>query len=889
MSQNLNLSELEKKIAKLEKENSNLNYELKRIKDTYNNTTVGLYRTNPQGEILMANKPLIKLMGFKTFSELQNYNLNNHDLISEAERKEFQKTIEKEGIVIGREAVWLTKNGEEIYIRESSKAIKDENGKTIFYEGTVEDITREKQKEKELKEIELKYKRLVQILPNGVVIHKNEDILYANEYARNTIRASSKGSLAGKKIFNYIHPDYHKITQTRIEKCLTEFTKTNLAEQILLTEQGTPIHVEIITLPYIQDNEIYLLSVFSDISDRKHAEKELKLSEVTYRGMLNSISEAIFIQDYNGKFIDVNKAAERLFGYRNEFFHEKDPRDLESEGKNDYDEIYEKIQSAYNGKRETLEFWGMTKDGEEFPAEVSLGAGTYFDKRVVIAVLRDITERKKSEAALKTSELKYRQLINFAVGGILIGTHDGYIIEANTYMYKILGRKRKDIIGKHITDGIFTKESLEKTPLNFEALKKGRTIISVRTIIRPDGSTLPVEMHTKMMPDGTYQSIYHDISERQKTEREILEAKSKAESLNLHKDALLSALPDILFTFDSKGNIIDFYSNTQEQLLVPPEKFLNKDISLILPSEIASLTKEQISKVLKTKKLSNFQYKLSINNTTDYFDAKMVYFKENTVLTVIRNISERMNLISDLQNARKKAEESDKLKSAFLSNLSHEIRTPMNGILGFTELLKDDISKEEKLEYLDIIENSCNQLLLILDDIIEISKIEAGIIKKKIESIRINAFVKDLHTQMKGLFSKSKNVNFILDRNLPVKNIEGITDSVKLKQILSNFISNAYKFTENGEVVLGYELISDSYIKFYVKDTGIGISNENLDKIFNRFVQIDNSLVNISRGSGLGLSICQAYAEILGGTINVESELGNGSTFSLEIPLLSFS
>ncbi len=887
MTDNTEINNLKKKVSELERENAILNNKLIHFQELYNNTTIGLYRTNIDGQILNANPPLVKMLGFSSLEDLQSYNLNKEKLISSEERKKFIDTMTKKGIVIGREAIWLRKNGEKIYIRESAKAIKDQNGEIIFFEGTVEDIDAQKTTERELLDFEIMYKRLVDTLPNGIVIHKERNIIFANDYAINAIGAVKKNSLINKNIFDYIHPDYHERTISRLTKVIKDFKQSTLSELALISHQGNILYTEALTIPYNQDDQLYLLTVFTDITERKITEKELRLSEITYRGMLNSISEAVFIHDEEGKFLDVNKAAMTLFGYPSSYFQGKTPRNLDASGKNDFDKIFRKIRAAFEGKRQILEFWAKSKNGKEFQTEVTLTNGIYFDKKVVIAVLRDITERKKVETALKQSEKRYRHLINFAVGGILIGDMNGYIIEANAYIYKLFGRKRNEIIGKHITDGFFTKESLENNPLNFEKLKKGKILINQRMIQRPDGSTLPIEMHSKQLPDGTFQSIYHDISNRLKIEHDILEAKAKAESLNLHKHALLSALPDMLFTFNDKGLVIDFYSNSHEHLVSNPKLFLNKDLKHFIPKDISEKTIVHIKNVLESKKTKNFQYQLDIGGKKEYFDSKMVYFKENTVLCVIRNITERMELISDLRNAQHKAEESDRLKSAFLSNLSHEIRTPMNGILGFTELLKDDISKSEKLEYLEIIESSCNQLLLILDDIIEIAKIEAGLMKKKTDSIEVNSFIKNIHHELSGIFSRNHDVKFILSDNLPTNEINSITDPIKLKQVLTNFVTNAYKFTEKGFVELGYQVISDTYIMFYVKDTGIGISKENQDKIFNRFIQVDNQLGGLSRGSGLGLSICKAYADILNGDIIIDSEIGKGSTFYLKVPIIS--
>jgi PAS domain S-box-containing protein len=605
--------------------------------------------------------------------------------------------------------------------------------------------------------------------------------------------------------------------------------------------------------------------------------------------MLNSINEAIFIQNLDGSFVDVNKTAEKVFGYEHNFFIGKSPLYLSAEDKNDFELINAKIKKSFYGELSFLKFWGKHADGTEFPSEVSLVPGLYFGKKVVVAVVRDISERYDFEQKLIASERKYKDLIDFAVGGILTGSPEGIITEANSYMCELLGRKRDDLIGKHISDGFFTQESLDRSPLMFGKLIEGYTVINQRDIIRPDGSFLSIEMHTKMMPDKSYQSIYHDISQRKISEQRILEAKEIAEKLNLHKEALLKAMPDILFTFNGNGDIIDFYSNITDLLLTAPENFLNRNIDEVLPTYLADMTKSKIQRVLSTGKMVKYTYALEIEERNMHFDARMVYLNDDTVLAVVRDVTERMNLISDLQLSKIKAEESDKLKSAFLANMSHEIRTPMNAILGFTDLLKDDVPDSEKQEYLEIIENSCNQLLMILNDIIEISKIEAGIVTKKTDTFNLRDLLADIHSEMLGLLPKDRDLSLILEDYARENSLICITDKIKLKQIITNLISNALKFTEKGYVKFGYEIFEDSFIELHVSDTGLGISDDDKEKIFNRFVQIENKLSVSSGGSGLGLSICKAYSEILGGHLRVESEINSGSTFYFKFPIISYS
>lgn len=242
---------------------------------------------------------------------------------------------------------------------------------------------------------------------------------------------------------------------------------------------------------------------------------------------------------------------------------------------------------------------------------------------------------------------------------------------------------------------------------------------------------------------------------------------------------------------------------------------------------------------------------------------------------------------SRLINAKLDAEKSDKLKSAFLANLSHEIRTPINAINGFSELLLNTKTNvEEKKEYLNVIHKSGQNLINIIDDLIEMSKIESNLITPNYSAIDLEAAVKELFESIKVTVDPTKKIALKLipgDYKAPH---DIITDETKLKQIITNLVTNAIKFTENGSVTLGYKIDEASQnIQFYVLDTGIGINEDNLDKIFERFRRIESDLSIKVGGLGLGLSISKAYIELLNGTIALESKIGEGSRFYFTIPL----
>lgn len=271
-------------------------------------------------------------------------------------------------------------------------------------------------------------------------------------------------------------------------------------------------------------------------------------------------------------------------------------------------------------------------------------------------------------------------------------------------------------------------------------------------------------------------------------------------------------------------------------------------------------------------------------------DKELLHHKENLEKIVKERTQELEKTNLELQIAINKAEESDRLKTAFLANMSHEIRTPMNAIIGFSLLLKDPkMSRKNLNNYADIIAERGNQLLNIINDIIDISKIESGKISIHKSACNINQLFNDLYTMFYTTKELAKKSHLEL-RYVKPDVYDAIiinTDASRLKQILSNLIDNAIKFTQAGFVEMGFSILESTgskKIQFYVKDSGIGISQENRSLIFNRFRQIDESHTRLFGGTGIGLSISQNLAELLGGNLTVDSKKGEGSTFYLTLP-----
>lgn len=294
-------------------------------------------------------------------------------------------------------------------------------------------------------------------------------------------------------------------------------------------------------------------------------------------------------------------------------------------------------------------------------------------------------------------------------------------------------------------------------------------------------------------------------------------------------------------------------------------------IFLYYANKWARLPLNLIKKILKNGDLSAVEKLKSIKGEFRYMGK---LFEEN--------LKQKTELIT----AKLKAEESDKLKSAFLMNLSHEIRTPMNAIVGFSDLLLDDkITDDEKHEFVRIVQYNSRSLLSIVDDLIEMSKIDSDLIKPNYSNVNLDNI---LNAAFESANFSNKNPKIIVKLQEPNEKIKRniVTDAIKLNQILVNLLNNALKFTEEGFVILDYEVdVEKKIIVFQVKDSGIGMPDEFKDKIFKRFNKINAKNISSNEGLGLGLAISKSYVEMLGGTISVETKEGLGSTFIFTIPL----
>ncbi|MDD3875943.1 MAG: ATP-binding protein [Bacteroidales bacterium] len=363
-------------------------------------------------------------------------------------------------------------------------------------------------------------------------------------------------------------------------------------------------------------------------------------------------------------------------------------------------------------------------------------------------------------------------------------------------------------------------------------------------------------------------------------------------------DDVFSSLGDMLLVVDKEGHIL--YSNLSlwSTVLYKEGELKDKNIKMILEPDV------NISNILESKsnqKLTNFisstgnkiPVSLKISNFSRSDNPMMGYVIVARDMSQflkhqkeIESKNEKIQKVNTrLRKALHKAKESDELKTAFLANMSHEIRTPLNGIMGFSELLLDPYySKDELAEFGKIVHGSAKQLLNIVNDVLDISKIKSGTLELNSEKFSVNDILNDLFIiYQQKIKSDKKNIQLILKKTLEDKEAILKSDATRFRQVLTNLLDNAVKFTQNGEISFGYTVTNKKLI-FFVEDSGIGIPKEKAKNVFLPFTQVDHSLTRPYGGTGLGLAIASGVAELMNGKITLQSVEGEGSTFYFHLP-----
>lgn len=547
------------------------------------------------------------------------------------------------------------------------------------------------------------------------------------------------------------------------------------------------------------------------------------------------------------------------------------------------------------------------KDKEVIEDRFIFSAGFAIAGLILLAIAfwkiyRESLNRKIAEDEAQKIETKYKGLIEKS--SLIIFTADlrGRFTYISDKGLELTGYKREELIGKSFNILVDEDQKYEISRFYLNQYKDfSKDLLEEFEIKTKDNDVKVIQLSTVLIEENNkvagFQSIARDITEVKYVERLIRESKlqlqQQQEEYNLRMQAILNNIPMVLYIKDLEGRYIMINKNFTETFGVSNEMIMGrKNFEMPYLKERADFYDNIDSRVMTTGKPIEFEEVMSTEEgKINFLVTKFPLFDKNNnifaISGVAKNITDMAHHRQQLIEARLKAEKAEQLQEAFLANMSHEIRTPMNGVIGMSNLLLDTNLDNEQKEYAFLIKKSSDNLLMLINDILDLSKIKAGRMELEAIDFNMKEAVQNVLQPMKINLKKNVALNYSINGSVP-DFVKG--DSHKLFQILNNLLSNAAKFTEKGEIKVEVNVLEKEderiHIRFDVSDTGIGISAEHVESIFESFTQAGNDTVRRFGGTGLGLAITKRLIELQSGSIRVESTPGAGTVFHVEIPYL---
>ncbi|MGQ8336792.1 hybrid sensor histidine kinase/response regulator [Sunxiuqinia sp. A32] len=623
-----------------------------------------------------------------------------------------------------------------------------------------------------------------------------------------------------------------------------------------------------------------------DLTQRIRYEDQLIRDQQYVKSLLDSLPGIFYLYSYPElKLVDWNKNHETVFGYSSEEL--KDRSIFEWHSTDLKAVVSEAVDLAMERGENEIEAQLITKDGRYIPFILSGVSLELQGKRYLAGVGIDILDRKKAEEALR----QYEHIFSSSSDRMALVdknyhyrvVNDTYAATFNLTPAQMIGKSMREIFSKEFFDSVIQPTAIK--------CLKGEEVVRQEWFKFPEPTGLRyIEIKYSPYYDDQGLTLGFVINGRDRTKRKHAEDALLLNTQYLKETQQIANLGTYTLDFTTGLWECSEVLNTILGINANYKKDVEGWLEIVHP-EFRQIMANYFSNEVVGKGLDfNKEYKIRrINDEETRWVHGIGRLKFNddhepiSMIGTIRDITDSKNAEEALIQAKEKAEESDRLKSAFLANMSHEIRTPMNGILGFAELLKEPrLSGKEQQNYIQIIERSGIRMLNIINDIINISKIESGQMDVTISTTDINEQLKYIYKFFKPEIEQKK-LQLVFDKKLNSSNSIIQTDREKLYAILTNLVKNAIKFTEKGSIEIGC-VKKDEFIEFFVKDTGAGIPVDQQNVIFERFIQGSVSITRSYEGAGLGLSITEAYVNLLGGKIWVESEVGHGAAFHFTIP-----
>jgi PAS domain S-box-containing protein len=772
--------------------------------------------------------------------------------------------------------------------------------------------------EEELADLEEQSRLILGSVEVGIVGLDQDGLITFSNPSVGKLLGYTTEEIIGKQLHALVHYAYPDGSDFPREECSSYLTahdgKTRtLNNELLWCKDGTALHVDYATTPIYKHSKLVgTVIVFRDISERKKAERLLRESKELLESVVGHVPAKIFWKGLDSRFLGCNSQFSTNAGCSS-------PDELA--GKTDFDMVWKDQAKMYRADDKAVMESGLPKlNYEEVQATPEGGMIWVSTSKIplrdennqvigVLGILYDITEKKWAEETLLKASALQSAIFNSANFSCIATDAKGVIQIFNVGAERMLGYAAADVINKITPADIsdpqevivrakaLSSELGSRLEPGFEALvfkaSRGIEDIYELTYIRKDGTRFPAVVSVTALRDAKEAIIGYLLIGTDNTAGKQVEAEQKILDQRLRDQqfytrSLIEFNLDAIMTTDPSGIITDVNKQmealtgcTRDELIGAPLKNYFTDPERAEASIKAVLSKKKVSNYELTARARDGKETVVSYNAMTFYDRDR---RLQGVFVAARDITERKHQEDELYDAKDQAEQSSRTKTEFLANMSHELRTPLNAIIGFSEALKDGLMgevAENQREYINDIYTSGEHLLALINDILDVAKVESGKMELELESVSLGAVLQNSLSMVKEkAMAHRLSVTLETDAGMP----EIVADMRKLKQIIYNLLSNAVKFTpDGGTVMLGAHRVDDM-LEISVRDTGIGISAENQAKLFQPFTQIDGELSRKYQGTGLGLVMIKHLAELHGGSVSVESEVDKGSLFLVLIP-----
>ncbi|HUX53963.1 MAG TPA: PAS domain S-box protein [Williamwhitmania sp.] len=848
-----------------------------------------------KGIIIEANGQLSILTGF-SHEELMG--MNGLLLIAPEFRDQVMQNI-LEGYELPYQVVGQRKDESRYPLQIQGKQVS--LGGKIVRVTEFRDVSQLEMMEHALSRSEQMYHEIVEFAVDGFLIGDSKGNIIETNSRFLEISGLARDQVVGRYISDLFPSDIIEEKPFRFD--LLSAGHTVVLERYLLRPDGTKVIVEMHSKK-MPDGSYQ--SIIRDITDRVYYKAQISEREETFRRLYEESSDPILLLS-STSIIDCNIATLKVLGYSSkDDLVGTSPLDISPQRQDGIDsaaKMDSMIEHAMMNGYARFEWVHFKEDGSELPVEVMLTPILIQGNTVFYVVWRDITERKRYEKALQDSEARFRVVATNIEAIVFTLDKEGRFILSEGKGLAKLGLMPGEVVGKSALE---MYSSFPEIRLAIEESLAGNIIqetfemngVLLDTIFSP-------QLDRKGMPIGVV-GLAIDVTERKIAEEAI-------ELERVYFEQLFEWSPEAIVILDLDQTILRINAEFTKLFGYSKEEAQGKPLNdLIVPKHLidesnrvffsANRGTPEVYEAIRYRKDGSSVYVSILANPIVFKGGKLgVYgiYRDVSVRKQAEEEVRRKNREIELQNieliqAKNKAEESDRLKSAFLANMSHEIRTPMNGIIGFSQLLLNrDNSITEEEQYVGIIQNSGKQLLTIINDLIDISRIEANQVQLNTSAINLNQLVDEQQLIHMGK-ANEQGIELLTFKDSHDEDAFLMLDGDRLKQVLTNLIGNAIKFTNTGHVKFGYHQ-KGGLLEFFVEDTGIGISEVDHQLIFERFRQAETDSAKLASGTGLGLAISKAIVTLMGGNIWVSSKPKVGSTFyftiayspSLESPIMA--